>query len=113
MILRETDQNPQRIAEFAEMIAAGEQIPPIVLVDGVVLDGHHRARAYAHLGREPMTISITQTQYQALIAAGYDDMEIASAAHFALSDGYGAELLDRQFAGANLYDRAADASEPL
>lgn len=111
--LRETDQNPHRIAEFAAMLSVGEELPPIVLVGDTILDGHHRALAYAQIGRAPDAISISQAQYDTLVAAGYDDMEIAGAAHFALSDGRGAEMLDRQFAGANLYDRAADASELL
>lgn len=110
---REIDQNPQCIAEFVEMIEAGEALPPIVLVEDEVLDGHHRARAYQQLGCGPQYIRLTRAQYDMLNAAGYDDMEITGAAHFALSDGRGAELLDRQFAGANLYDRAAEASELL
>lgn len=113
MILRETDQNPNVIAEFVEMIAIGQTLPPIVTVDDTVLDGHHRARAYQQLGQVAPVLNISHAQYQALVDAGYDDMEIAGAVHFALSDGYGAEMLNSQFGGANLYNRAADAAELL
>ena len=113
LVFREHDQNPHRVAEWAEAIQEGAPVPPVVEVDGEVIDGHHRALAYQQLGQEPPTITLTRTEEAQLRAAGYDAMEIAAAAHLVCADGYGAELIDQQFPGANVWNRAADAAELL
>ena len=114
LTFRETNQDEARIAEYVAMLAIGESIPPIVVIDGeTILDGHHRACAYAQAGIEPVTISLSAAQYVALVAAGYDDMEIAAAAHLAYGDGTGTDAIDAQFPGAGVYDRACAAAELL
>lgn len=112
--MRETDQNPQVVEMLVEMYreCPGE-VAPIVVVDGWILDGHHRNAAAQVVGVTPQAVSLTETQYKTLRAAGYDDMEIAAAAHLTLSDGRGADALDAQFRGANLMDRALSAAEMM
>lgn len=108
-IARETDQNPGRIAELVEMIEAGldADIAPIVTIDGtLIIDGHHRTIAFAQCGQIAPSLSITQAQYDAAIDAGFDDLDIAAAAHLLLSDGRGLDLLAAQFPGVDMYAQA-------
>jgi hypothetical protein len=114
LTFRETDQNPTTIRGLIESIRDGADIPAIVVIDhDVILDGHHRATAYAALNIAPVVISISSAQYDTLSTAGYDDLEIAAAAHLAYGDGTGADAIDAQFPGAGVYDRACDAAELL
>ena len=111
---RETDQNPHAIRALVVAIEDGAEVPPIVVIDGkTILDGHHRASAYAQIGAEPIAIGISAAEYAALSDAGYDDIEIAAAAHIVYGDGTGADALDAQFPGASVYDRACAAAELL
>ena len=111
---RETDQNPVVIRDLMIAINDGADIAPIVVIDGeIILDGHHRATAYARLGFDAPIVSISSANYDALIVAGYDDLEIAAAAHLTYGDGAGADALDAQFPGAGIYGRACDAAELL
>lgn len=110
---RETDQDPATVSALVAMLQDGEDVAPIVVIDETtILDGHHRARASEQAGVAISAISITSAQYTALQSHGYDDIEIAAAVHIVSETG-GEDQLSAQFPGANVRDRAYDASDIL
>lgn len=96
---RESDQNEATISYFAEAIANGADIDPIVVIDDQILDGHHRYEAALQTGVTLTFSRITRSQYEAL-SAQFDDMEIAAAAHLANDNTEAAYNVANQFSFA-------------
>lgn len=111
-VKREDDQAEQTIQFWIEALNDGAEAT-IVTVDGEILDGHHRYEASRRAGIAINSINITKAQYQSLQEAGYDDMEIACAAHLTYGDIDNATAYEFQFPGAGVLDRANEAAELL
>ena len=109
--MREKDQNPETIRQLVAMfVECPEDVDPIVVVgNDRILDGHHRAVAAEQAGATVRVSHITNERYESLKAAGYDDMEIAAAAHIAADNDEAADHLNAQFPGAGIIYRAYDA----
>ena len=45
-------RDPEKAREYRRRLEAGEQFPPVIAVNGIVIDGLHRCRAYAESGTE-------------------------------------------------------------
>ena len=109
--MREKDQNPETIRQLVALFAeCPEDVDPIVVIDNDrILDGHHRAVAAEQSGIAVRVSHITSERYEALKAAGFDNMEIAAPLHIAADNDEAADHLNAQFPGAGLIDPAFDA----
>lgn len=113
-VARECDQDPTVVADLTAMYReCPEDVAPIVVVERTILDGHHRALAAAAAGVTPQVSPLTPRQYAAARAAGYDDMEIAGAAHLLAGHDEAMYALAAQFPGARLADRAWEAHDVI
>ena len=104
----EADQNPAVVAALVEMYQeCPGDVDPIAVVDsGHLIDGHHRLAAATQLGVTPRLSVLPSTTYAALLAAGFDGMEIAAITHLLAGNDDAAYHLDAQFPGAGIIDRA-------
>lgn len=111
--MRETEQDETYVAELAELfVEEGYEADPIVLVGGEILDGHHRYRAAIAAGVEPLVVELGEEEYEGSSEAGYDDVEIAAAAHLRVGNYDAANNIDLMFGGI-VAERAEEAAEKL
>lgn len=109
---RETEQN--RLQSVRDDFPRGQGYTPIVAVrdsDGTltIVDGHNRASVARERGDAIPTVDLSRDQYDALIAEGFDDMEISAAVLMDAGETDAAEAINQQFPGANVESRARDA----
>lgn len=111
-IKREEEQDTSYIEELAdEFRSEGEYTAdPIVVVGDEILDGHHRAEAALLAGVEVEAVAISADKRGELTEAGYDDTEIAAAAHVAAKNYDAANNINIKFGGIVL-GRAEEAAE--
>ncbi len=116
LVFREADQN--RTAQVEELFPVGEGYLPIVVMGErggplTILDGHNRAKVAESRGDRLPVTRVSKAEYKALADAGFDDMEIAYAAHAVVGERDAADAIDQQFIGARVADAGEDAAIQL
>jgi hypothetical protein len=111
LIFRESQQN--RMGNVKEMFPEGEGYYPVVSIfdngERTILDGHNRAAVAMERGDVIPTVDITKSEYDALVSAGFDDMEISYAALSRAKQDEAASAINQQFSGADIWKRGAEA----
>jgi len=111
------EEQQHRLDEVRERFPEGEAYSPIVTVrDGPereILDGHNRAAVAQERGDRIPVVDISRNAYEALSAAGFDDIEIAFAALVDADEADAAYSLNAQFPGAGVSTRGLRALELL
>lgn len=98
LIFRESDQS--NLEGIRTAFPDAEYAPIVIISDtNTILDGHNRTRIAQERGHLIPAVEITESDYQRLQAAGYDDMEIAFAALLLDGETDAAYSIDAQFGG--------------
>lgn len=111
LVFREQDQN--NLEGVRDAFPPGEYFPIVVVQqrDGglAIVDGHNRARVALDRGDRIPVVAVGIADYEALLAAGYDDMEISFAVLRGAGQDDAAQALAMQFPGADVDIRGEDA----
>jgi hypothetical protein len=114
LVFREDMQN--RTSEIREAFPDGEY-PPIVTVrtdKGVeIIDGHNRSAVAIERGQALPAVELSEAEYDALKAEGYDDMEISYAALMDANEADAADAIHYQFPGSGVSKSGMDALDVL